>query len=352
MDTTISRRQFIQLCSAVAALLGISPRLVARAYAESSNRPRVIWLHMAECTGCSEAVLKSSAPFFNDLIMQTISLDYHETLMSASGATVETILSNIAQENSNNFFCVVEGAIPTADNGVYGMIGGRTMLSIAQEICPKAKAIIALGTCSSFGGLPAAKPNPTGAKGVIDALPGLTVPVINLSGCPPNPINFIALLTNYLLTGASPPLDSKNRPLFAHASKVHSQCPYRLTGQTLRCTYEKGCKGTTTYNNCPTLLFNGISFPMKVGHPCIGCAEPSFWDTKSPFYHMTSAAIPDDGWKIRVRRIADKVDMFDVLGRRIGPVTSLNGRVIGPKQIGSGMRILKGDNGATKIFIK
>ena len=84
--------------------------------------------------------------------------------------TVEDILVQTANDYQGEFFCVVEGAIPTADNGIYGMIVGRTMLSIAQEICPKSKAVISLGNCASYGGLPAAFPNPTGAIGVENAL--------------------------------------------------------------------------------------------------------------------------------------------------------------------------------------
>ena len=168
----ISRRQFLKYCSVVAGALGLGPSFgpqVFKAFA-AENRPPVLWLHMAECTGCTEAVLRTSNPPFEQIIFDTISLEYHETLMAAAGDRVEAILSESADQNKDNFFCVVEGAIPTADNGIYGMIGGRTMLSIAQEICPKAKYIRALGNCASYGGLPAAWPNPTGAMGVESAL--------------------------------------------------------------------------------------------------------------------------------------------------------------------------------------
>ena len=83
---------------------------------------------------------------------------------------------------------MVEGAIPTKDDGVYGKVAGRTMLDICQEVVPKAKATICIGNCACFGGVQAAKPNPTGAKGVKDAL---GVETINIAGCPPNPFNFI-----------------------------------------------------------------------------------------------------------------------------------------------------------------
>jgi [NiFe] hydrogenase small subunit len=161
------------------------------------------------------------------------------------------------------------------------------MLSIAQEICPKAKAIIAIGNCASDGGLPAAAPNPTGAAGVQDALgSGLAVPVVNLPGCPPNPVNFVGVVANYLLQGTLPSLDADGRPTFAYGKEVHGQCPYRE--DNARCLFEAGCKGKETFNNCPSIKLNdGTSFPMQVGHPCIGCSEPDFWDTMTPFYRKS-----------------------------------------------------------------
>lgn len=285
-ESGLTRRNFLKFCGVVAGALGLEPAFgpkIFEAFA-AGPRPSVLWLHFAECTGCTEAVLRTSNPGFADLIFDTISLDYHETLMAAAGSTVDGILTAMAESNRGRFFCVVEGAIPTADGGVYGMIGGRTMLSIAEEICPKAKAIIALGNCASYGGLPAAWPNPTGAMGVEGALgSGLSVPVVNLPGCPPNPVNFVGTLATYLLAGKLPELDGDGRPKFAYGKEVHGQCPYREDKS--RCLFEGGCKGKETRNNCPSIKFNdGTSFPMQAGHPCIGCSEPDFWDTMTPFY--------------------------------------------------------------------
>ena len=187
---------------------------------------------------------------------------------------------------TGEFFCVVEGAIPTADGGIYGMVGGHTMLQIAQEICPKARAVIAIGTCGSYGGLAAASPNPTGARGVKDALGSqLQVPVVNIPGCPPNPITFVGTLVHYLLPDKPLTLDSLGRPTFAYGARVHDQCPYRHDSQEHRCLEDYGCKGKRCHNNCPTEQFNDkTSWPVLAGHPCIGCSEPNFWDTMSPFY--------------------------------------------------------------------
>jgi [NiFe] hydrogenase small subunit len=290
-----TRREFLKFCSSVTAAIGLGPAYgprLARAFA-ALNRPTVLWLHFAECAACTEAVLRISPnstagntmPWFDDLILSSVSLDYHEILMAASGSTAETILHQTAARLQGSFFCVVEGSIPTAEGGRHGMIGGRTMLEIAQAICPKARAVIAIGTCASFGGLPAANPNPTGARGVRDALPGLAVPVINCPGCPPNPVSFVGILASYLLRGSAPALDSLNRPRFAYSDlgTVHNQCP--LQADLTRCLITQGCKGPIAENNCPTIRFNdATNFPMLAGHPCIGCSQPQFWDRHAGFY--------------------------------------------------------------------
>jgi [NiFe] hydrogenase small subunit len=321
----------------------------------SANRPPVLWLHFAECTGCTEAVLRSVNPFFDDLILGVISLDYHETLMAGAGATVHDILTASAEKYKGQFFCVVEGSIPTAQNGIFGTVNGRTMLSVAQEICPKAKGIIAIGNCASFGGIPAAIPNPTGAKNVIAALKDLTLPpVINVPGCPPNPVSFVGVIANYLLKGTLPETDQYLRPLFAYGATVHSTCPFLLDTNptTGRCLKPKGCKGPNTVNNCTTVKYNNATnFPMNAGHVCIGCSDPTFWDMNTPFWGFLAAdtqlpptpleIFEKDVNPIAIRRPMRTVapslvrkgndEVFDVLGRRVSSVAkNASGRRMTP----------------------
>lgn len=295
----LSRRDFMKFCGIISATLGLSPSFapkIAQALA-SPKRPPVVWLSFAECTGCTEALLRSSYPWIDELLLDTLSLDYHEALMAAAGHSVEEALQKCVKDNAGKFICVVDGAILTADNGIYGTVGGKTFLEIAKDICPKALANICIGTCASYGGVAAAKPNPTGAKGLSEAI-GIKA-VVNIPGCPPNPINFVATVVNYLLFGKLPDLDDKGRPLFAYGQLVHDQCPRRghfEAGEFVKsfdapeaakgwCLYELGCKGPDTYNNCPLVKFNdGTSWPVQAGHPCIGCSEPGFWDKMSPFY--------------------------------------------------------------------
>ena len=295
----ISRREFIRYCTFLTATMGLSSSFVpkvAEVFAAPKQRQPVIWLHFAECTGCSEATLRSMYPWIADLVLDILSIEYHETIMAAAGQQAEDALHAAVKKYDGKFICVVEGAIATKYGGAYGKIGGRTFLEIAKEVCPRALAVIAIGTCAAFGGIQKAKPNPGGYKGVGEAS---GIKPINISGCPPNPVNLVGTIVNYLLLGKLPALDHLGRPLFAYGKTIHDQCPRRshfendeyveefgsLEAELGYCLYKMGCRGPETYNNCPTAKFHGgTSWPIQAGHPCLGCSEPDFWDEMTPFY--------------------------------------------------------------------
>jgi len=269
----VSRRDFMKYCGVLTATMGLSSSFipkVAEVFAAPKQRPPVIWLQFAECTGCSEATIGTMYPWIDELILEILSMEYHET--------------------------VVEGAIGTKYDGAYGKIGGRTFLEIGNEVCKKALAVICIGSCSSYGGIQAAAPNPGGYKGVGDAL---GIKTVNIPGCPPNPINLVGTIVNFLLLGKLPACDKLGRPLFAYGKSIHDQCPRRSHYENDEfveqfgseeaamgyCLYKMGCKGPDTYNNCPIAKFNdGTSWPVEAGHPCIGCSEPGFWDKMTPFF--------------------------------------------------------------------
>jgi len=295
----VSRRDFLLWTSAMTTALMLPSMfrpMVAKA-AEKFNRIPVVWLHLAECTGCSEALLRSSYPGVDEILLDTISLEYHDTLMAAAGHQVEQNLEKALRDFPGKFICVIEGAIPVGMQGKYLRIGpnGKTGLEIAKEVTSKAAATICIGTCSAFGGVQAAKPNPTDAKGVADAL---GIKTINISGCPPSAANFTGTLIYYIMFGGLPALDSLGRPLWAYGKRIHDFCerrPHYDAGEFVDewgdegakrslCLYKVGCKGPYTYANCAKARFNdGISWPVMAGHGCMGCTEPNFWDTMAPF---------------------------------------------------------------------
>ncbi len=294
-----SRRDFLKYSGAMALLLGLPATctpLVAQTI-ELSNRIPLIWLHMAECTGCSESLLRSSTPSIDSLIFDYISLEYHETIMAASGHLADENLENALKKHKNNYILMVEGAIPVANDGYYLTIGANahTGLDIVKNACDSAKAIFAIGSCSSFGGIQAANPNPTNAKPLHKVT---SKKVINIPGCPPSEQNIVGNVMHYILYGTLPALDAYNRPKWAYGMRIHDLCERRGhfdAGEFVEsfgdegakkgyCLYKVGCKGPYTFNNCSKLRFNQhTSWPIGAGHGCIGCSEPDFWDNMATF---------------------------------------------------------------------
>ncbi len=309
--TQVSRRGFIKGCTMAAAALGLSETVVPKFVeaATSPTRPPVVWLHFQECTGCTESLLRASHPDISRLILDIISLDYHETVMAAAGHQAEKSLHDTISKHEGKFICVVEGAIPTKDDGIYCKIAGKTAMDILAEVAPKAAVVIAIGSCAGYGGIQAARPNPTGAVGVKDLVKG--TPVVNIPGCPPNPVNFMGTVLHYLTFNRLPATDLLGRPKFAYGRKIHDHCERRAHFDEGRfaeefgdaghlqgyCLYKVGCKGPETYANCPTARFNDVGvWPVSVGHGCMGCTEPNFWDSMTPFYErLPGVNVPGGG---------------------------------------------------------
>nr|WP_319490627.1 hydrogenase small subunit [uncultured Desulfobacter sp.] len=295
----IDRREFMKFCGGMAALMGMEASFIPDiAHAlTTKKRPSVVYLHGAECTGCTEGLLRASEPFFDEILMNVISLDYCETVMAAAGTAAHGALAK-AVNNPEGYICVIEGGIPTYHGGEYGKVGGETIFQLCASVASKAKATIAMGTCACFGGIQAAAPNPSGAKGVNEALKAVGVNAINIAGCPPHPANFVGTVLYILTKGKLPALDTWNRPVMFYGETVHDRCPRQKhfnRGEFVKsfdspeakqgyCLYHMGCKGPYTHNNCPNNLFNQVNWPIKAGAPCIGCSEPNFWDDYSPFY--------------------------------------------------------------------
>jgi hydrogenase small subunit len=310
---SVSRREFLKACSFFAAALALPPRyaaVIAEAL-ESAARPSVIWLEFQDCAGDTESFLRTSHPTALEFIFDLVSLDYHEVLMTPAGNMAERSLTQAVERGS--YILVVEGSIPTADGGVFCTVGGRSAEQILTEAAGGALAVIAVGTCAAFGGLPAASPNPTGAVGVGDIVKDR--PVVNLTGCPVNAVNLAATLVHYLTFEELPATDDLGRPLFAYGSLIHEHCPRRGhfdAGRFVKewgdeghrqgwCLYRMGCKGPMSHSNCPLVGWNdNTSWPIQAGHPCIACTEPGFWDRATPFYEwMGEGQLPQQRERLR-----------------------------------------------------
>ncbi|NPA68370.1 MAG: hydrogenase small subunit [Chlorobi bacterium] len=293
-----TRREFIKFATYMTAFMGLKFSAVGQIMEalETKKRIPVIWEHFQECTGCSESFIRSDHPLVADLIFDHISLDYTDTLMAAAGHNAEEAKQASMKENYGKYILVVEGAIPTKNNGVYCTIAGRTAVDIIKESAEGAAAIITFGSCSSYGGVQAASPNPTGSVPVDKIIKNK--PIIKVPGCPPISEVMTAIVLHYATFETLPELDSQGRPKQFYGKRVHDSCyrrPYFDAGLFVEsfdseeakkgyCLYKMGCRGPVTYNSCGTTGWNnGVSFPVKSGYPCIGCSENNFWDN-SPFY--------------------------------------------------------------------
>ena len=284
---TLTRRSFLQLSARLSALMGLGtcavPRIAEAVADLASGAAPVLWLQGQSCSGCSVSLLDAESLSPAKLLTQYIHLAFHQTLSSATGhQAVATVNKTIAQ---GGYLLVVEGAVPAGMPRacVFGDEPFPTQLLRAAK---NAKAIVAVGTCASFGGVPAAENNPTGAVSVPRFLTqsGVKTATILVPGCPFHPDWLIGTLTHVLKFGL-PPLDTLGRPKAFYGRLLHEQCP-RFTDYEREkfarsfgeegCLFKLGCLGPVTKADCPIRSWNGINTCIRAGAPCIGCAGEDF----------------------------------------------------------------------------
>lgn len=310
----ISRRDFMKLCAAVTAMFSLPPsfsKKVAYAAEEAMKKPPVIWLEGQDCAGCSESFLATMNPSVAELVLDKLSLRYHELIMAGSGHKAEEALHETMKEGG--YVLVVEGSIPKADDR-FCVVGGKPFRETLMEVAKNAAVIIAAGSCACFGGIVRGTPSMGG--GVAEFVKDK--PVINLPSCPVKPTRLVATIMYYLTTKKAPELDSLGRPVAFYRNLIHDNCPRRgqfekgnfLTdwndpAQREYCLLLKGCKGPRSRGDCPQVWWNeGANFCINVGAPCAGCSEPDYYKDFTPLY--------------------DKQDTFE-----IGPGRSVNLNTVG-----------------------
>jgi hydrogenase small subunit len=303
----MSKREFLRYCFMATASLGLKSSAYGAVVNALETKPRlpVYWLNLAACTCCTESLIKSSHPLASDAILDLFSLDYIETLQAAAGYQAEEIARSGLKKNFGNYILAVEGSVPTGDGGIYCTIGGRTGIEVLREFAAGAKAIICVGSCSSFGCVTVAKPNPTDCKPVHKVI--TDKPIINLPGCPPIAEVITGTIVHLLTFDRLPELDSLSRPKVFYGQRIHDKCYRRAffdAGMFVEkfddegarkgwCLYKVGCRGPVTYNACSVVKWNeGTSFPIQSGHPCIGCSEPGYWDNRPMYTHVAGIGLP------------------------------------------------------------
>lgn len=353
----INRRDFLKLCAGSVAAVSLSQALLPHlaSAVPAGGNPPVIWLQGASCTGCSVSLLDSDQPGVQEILTDIISLKYHPNLSAASGDLAWKVINDTVA--AGNYFLVIEGAVPTKDNGIYCTIGennGRPVIfkDVVKDLGKKAAAVLAVGTCSSFGGIPAAKPNPSGCVSVqkFFADNGITTPLVNISGCPPHPDWIIGTLAHVLLFKEVPPLDQFKRPKVFYGKILHDNCPRRQYFDDSKfaknfsdegCLLELGCKGPQSHCDSFDRQWNsGTNSCIKAGGPCIACTEPGFPKCATPFYQrMEGVPLPN------VTASADAIG--EVLGAAV--VVGVGAHLVGNFATGRlGKKKDDNDNGEVK----
>lgn len=292
-----TRRQFLQLCCEGAAACSFIPRLIPRlaeALEMVGQKPVVIWMEACTCAGNFFSFLNTLNPSMLQLIFDSIDLRFSNTLMTAQGEQALDILEETQREGG--YILAVEGTIPTRAGGRYGIFGFRgeeqlTHQEVACWLAERARHIMAVGSCASFGGPYAAHPNPSRSLPVSRVIGRET---INVSGCPPHPDWIVGTLSHLVLFG-EPELGVHNRPVMFYGENIHDRCPRRHMFENnifarhpgdRGCLYRVGCKGPATSSDCPTRQWIGLhnNWPVGANTPCIGCVNADFPERSMPFF--------------------------------------------------------------------
>ena len=279
---------------------------------------RVLWLQAAGCGGCTMSLLCAEGPGAVELLSDAgIELIWHPALSLATGAEVLPLLEAVAEGREALDILCVEGAIARGPNGTgrFQMMSGtgRPLMDWVRDIAPRARHVVAVGTCAAYGGVTAAGGNPSDAVGLHydGAHPGGLfpaawraaggMPVINVAGCPTHP----GWVTETLLMLAGGvmgerDLDGFQRPRFYADHLVHHGCPknefyeYKASAQRLSdlgCMMENlGCVGTQAVGDCNIRPWNGEGSCTRAGFPCINCTAPEFEEPRHPFTETPKVA--------------------------------------------------------------
>ena len=285
---SLSRRSFIELSTKLCALMGLGagaiPRVAEAVEELASGNAPVLWLQGQSCSGCSVSLLDADAIAPAHLITRYINLSFHQTLSATTGTqAVETVNKIIA---AGGYILVVEGAVPAAMPRACAF-GGEPFGEQLIRAAKAAKAVVAVGSCASFGGIPGAENNHTGAISAVQHLKnqGVSTPAILIPGCPCHPDWLLGTLTHVLKVGI-PPLDALGRPKAFFSRLMHDQCArfpdyerekFAKTFGDEGCLFKLGCLGPITHTDCALRQWNGgVNSCIRAGAPCTGCGGEQF----------------------------------------------------------------------------
>jgi hydrogenase small subunit len=283
----------------------------------------ILWISEGmSCDGDTVSITASSQPSIEDVVTGMIpglpTVHLHNKVLSPTLGGEEYLAPFRAAARGDldaPFILVIEGSIPNEKingDGYWTSFGNDlvtgeplTLNWWIDQLAPKAWAVVAIGTCATYGGIHAMAGNPTGSMGLADYLGwGFTsaggLPIVNVPGCPVQPENFMETLTWVLYHAAGsappPPLDDLLRPQWLFGKTVHEGCDragyyeqadFAKDYNSPKCQVKIGCWGPVVNCNVPKRgWMNGIGGCPNVGGICIGCTMPGFPDKFMPFMDM------------------------------------------------------------------
>jgi hydrogenase small subunit len=293
-------------------------------YGRKTQRPpavkdvHIVWITAGlSCDGDTVSITAATQPSVEDVVLGAIpglpKVHLHNPVLAYEvGDDFMKYFYQAEQGLIDPFVLVVEGSIPNEAikaEGYWAAMGNDPMTNQPIPTCdwidrlaPKALAVVAIGTCATYGGIHAMAGNPTGAMGLADYLgwdfkTPAGLPIINVPGCPVQPDNFMetVLYLLYQAAGLAPmiPLDDQLRPTWLFGKTVHEGCDragyyeqadFATEYGSPKCIVKLGCWGPVV--NCNVTKrgwMAGIGGCPNVGGICIGCTMPGFPDKFMPF---------------------------------------------------------------------
>lgn len=279
--------------------------------------PSLIWFQCGACGGDSMSLLNAGPPLLDDFLRhRNIELLYHPSLSVRSPKQLRSLIEEYEQQGTEVDFLMIEGSLMVGPNnsGGYDTMGHEPKVDWVRRLAALSRHVIAVGTCSTYGGVPAGTPNPTDCTGLqwlrYDGNGGIFPadwrargghPVINIPGCPIHPATLVDCV-DLLLSGAPVEFDQYNRPALLFNQVVHQGCSrneYHEYGAEDKDFGDKGClffnlgcQGPRTHASCNIVLWNGVSSKTRAGVPCLGCTEPHFPHDQSLFKTEKIGPVP------------------------------------------------------------
>ncbi|MFO7760997.1 MAG: hydrogenase small subunit [Thermodesulfobacteriota bacterium] len=296
----LNRRQFLKMAATLSAAFGFTnfPQPVAAGLKkiDPDKIPKLLYLQGQSCSGCSVSLLQSSSPSAAVMITDFSKLLFHADLSAISGPRAIRLIDDCVAGKAGEYFLALEGAIPDSMPEAC-VIGDKTLHNYLEEAAETMSGAVAVGTCASFGGIPAAEGNPTGAVGLPEFYGKRNIDkfLVTIPGCSVHP-DWVWHTITHLVKVGLPSLNENKSPDLFFNKTVHERCTrYQYFQEEIfaskpsdeGCLFKLGCQGPVTLADCPSRWWNGQTWCVDAGAPCIGCASPDFARKKNfPFYML------------------------------------------------------------------